>query len=149
MARHGKSFRLSRDKDHHKALFRNLISALILDERIKTTNAKAKALKSLIDRVVNNAKKGGTRTREQLINYLASKVALDKLYNDIIKRFPDRSSGYTRLVRIGERQGDNAIMMLVEWVVKSEEKTVKSEEKATVTKEKPVAKKVVKKKKDE
>ena len=129
MARHGKSFRLSRDKDHHKALFRNLISALILDERVKTTNAKAKALKSLIDRVVNNAKKEGTRTREQLINYLASKVALDKLYNDIIKRFPDRSSGYARNVRIGERQGDNATMMLVEWVVKSEEK-------ATVTKEK-------------
>src|SRR3989344_480715 len=129
MARHGKSFRLSRDKDHHKALFRNLISALILDERVKTTNAKAKALKSLIDRVVNNAKKEGTRTREQLINYLASKVALDKLYNDIIKRFPDISSGYARNVRIGERQGDNATMMLVEWVVKSEEKTEKSEEK--------------------
>ncbi|NCN58889.1 50S ribosomal protein L17 [Candidatus Roizmanbacteria bacterium CG22_combo_CG10-13_8_21_14_all_38_20] len=131
MARHGKSFRLSRDKDHHKALFRNLISALILDERVKTTNAKAKALKSLIDRVVNNAKKEGTltRTRGQLTNYLASKVALDKLYNDIIKRFPDRSSGYARNVRIGERQGDNATMMLVEWVVKSEEKIVKKEKK--------------------
>lgn len=129
MARRGNIFRMSRDKDHHRALFRNLISSLIIEERIQTTEAKAKALKGLIDQVVNKAKKVGTRTREQLTSYLTSPLAVDKLYSDIIVRFKDRSSGYVRNIRVGTRRGDNTMMMLVEWVVRSEKGAVKSEEK--------------------
>jgi len=155
MARSGKSFKLSRDKDHQRALFRNLISALIINERIKTTEAKAKALKSLVDRVVNKAKKDDQRTREQLTNYLTSTKAVDKLYDDIAKRFPNRLSGFTRNVRIGARRGDNSMIILVEWVVMAPKSEPKKPVAGKITpkqtkesKPKP-KKKAEKKKKDE
>jgi large subunit ribosomal protein L17 len=111
--------KLSRDKDHRKALFRNLISALIMRERIKTTEAKAKAIKGLVDRLVSNAKDKGVRRKDKIANFLTSNSAANKLYKDILPRFKERSSGFTRIVKIGRRRGDNAQMVFMEWVKKS------------------------------
>lgn len=113
---HARRVKLSRDKDHKKALFRNLISALILQGRIKTTQAKAKAIKGLVDKVVNKAKDGGRSAHDQLANFLTSKKATEKLYKDITNRFKKRRSGYTRIVNLGMRRGDNAKMVIMEWV---------------------------------
>lgn len=111
--------KLNRDKDHKKALFRNLISALIIEGRIKTTQAKAKAIKGLVDKVVNKAKNDGLRTKDQLANFLTSKKATIKLYDDIVKRFSKKNSGFTRIVKIGRRRGDNAKIVFMEWTGKS------------------------------
>jgi large subunit ribosomal protein L17 len=124
---------LSRDKDHKKALFRNLISALILQDKIKTTRAKANAVKGLVDKTVNYAKDGGLRRKDYLANFLTSKAATKKMYEDIINRFKDRQSGYTRIMDVGTRKGDNARMVVMEWVkkeVRSKKLEVRSKTKA-------------------
>lgn len=115
MARKGKKIKLSRDKDHKKALFRNLISALILHGSIKTTEAKAKAVRGLVDRIVNKAKREGRRTRDQVTEFLTSQAAASKLYEEIVPRFKSKNSGFTRIVDFGRRQGDNAKVVVMEW----------------------------------
>ena len=110
------SFKLSRDKDHRKALFRNLISALILQGSVKTTEAKAKAIKGLIDKLVNKAKKGGLRQKDKITNFLTSKEAAKKLYDEIVPKLKKRSSGFTRIVKFKRRRGDNAKIVIISWV---------------------------------
>jgi large subunit ribosomal protein L17 len=110
--------KLGRDKDHKKALFRNLISALILNDRIKTTHSKATAIKGLVDKLVNQAKDGGLRRRDVIANFLTSSSATQKLYQDIVVRFRNRQSGYTRILDTGKRKGDNARMVVMEWMRK-------------------------------
>ena len=110
----------SRDTNQRKALFKSLISSLILDESIKTTLEKAKAIKGDVDKIVNKAKKGDNRLKVQLLQKHLGTPAMNKLIKDIAPRFKDRSSGYTRLIKLGRRFSDNAAMVLMEWVVKKE-----------------------------
>ncbi len=111
----------SRDTNQRKALFKSLLSSLILDERIKTTLEKAKAIKGDIDKIVNKAKKGDNTLKVQFLQRHLGIDAMDRLIKDIAPRFKDRSSGYTRLIRLGRRFSDNAAMVLMEWVVKKVE----------------------------
>ena len=108
----------SRDTNQRKALFKSLISSLILDESIKTTLEKAKAIKGDVDKIVNKAKKGDNRLKVQLLQKHLGTPAMNKLIKDIAPRFKDRSSGYTRLIKLGRRFSDNAAMVLMEWVEK-------------------------------
>lgn len=142
--------KFNRNKNQRAALIRGLMSSMILNERIKTTEAKAKAVKGEIEKLVTKAKKG----KRDLVSGSVYPNALDKLFNDISKRFSGRPGGYTRIVKIGERLGDRATLVILEWVEgpvavavqKEEPKKLKVKEKKPAKKssarvKKPVAKK--------
>ena len=106
--------KLKRDINERKALFRSLITSLILKERIKTTEAKAKAIKGEVDKLITKVKRNGKDTRN-LLSGLILPNALGKLVNDIAPRFTNRPGGYTKILRLGRRFGDQASMVLMEW----------------------------------
>ena len=112
----------SRDTNQRKALFKSLVSSLILNGSIKTTLEKAKAIKGDIDKIVNKAKKGDNVLKTQLLQRHLGIDAMSKLIRDIAPRFTDRNSGYTKMIKLGRRFSDNAAMVLMEWVVKPEMK---------------------------
>ena len=112
----GRQFK--RDKNQRKALFKGLLSALVLHERIKTTHAKAKAIKADADKLVTKAKKGGIVAYKALEPDLPHD-AVKKLIDEIAPRFADRQGGYTRITKIGTRGKDNASMAMMEWTVLS------------------------------
>jgi large subunit ribosomal protein L17 len=105
---------LKRDANERKALFKNLLTSLVLDGRIKTTTAKAKAIRSAADKLVTKAKKGGTDAHRALAPDIRHEAAA-KLITEIAPRFMTRQGGYTRIIRIGRRVADNAPMVLMEW----------------------------------
>ncbi|MCL4353870.1 50S ribosomal protein L17 [Patescibacteria group bacterium] len=146
---------LSRDKNERKALFKNLMSSLVLNESIKTTEPKAKAIKSEVDKLVAKARKE-ERLAKKLLEQSLFPKAVKKMILDIAPRFNGRNGGYTRIVKLGKRFGDDASVVLMEWVEKSkilkedkkeEKKTkqnmtvVKKEVKAKTTKSKKEVKK--------
>ena len=115
--RHKKAGRkLNRNTSQRKALFKNLIQALIVHEEIEVTEAKAKAVKRLIDKLITKAKKGTLHTRRQILAFLPDKKAANKLVDEITPRFSKRISGFTRFIRLGKRRGDNAMMVKMELV---------------------------------
>jgi large subunit ribosomal protein L17 len=103
--------KLNRNTKQRKALFKGLIQALILEESIKTSEAKAKAIKPLADRLIYQAKQGSLQVRRQLLAFLPRKEAVHKLIDEIAPRFGREVGGFTRLVRIGRRRGDNTMMV--------------------------------------
>ncbi len=107
----GRKFK--RDKNERQALFKSLISSLILKERIQTTEAKAKAIKGDVDKIVTKVKKN--QDAGKLLGDLVTPQALQKLRKDIAPRFAKRAGGYTRVIRMGKRFGDDAMMVLMEW----------------------------------
>lgn len=126
---------LKRDTNERKALFKNLVSSLVLFEDIETTQAKAKAVRGLIDKLVTKAKRGKSNVSANLSLYL-NKQALEKFVSDIVPRFNDRTSGFTRMIRVRNRLSDNAPMVLVRWVekavpVESEKRKVESSKQET------------------
>lgn len=135
----------SRDANERKSLFKSLLNSLILDESIKTTLEKAKAIKGDVDKIVNKAKKGDERLKVQLLQKSLDKDAMNKVIKDIAPRFKDRSSGYTRIIKLGKRFSDNAAMVVMEWVVKPEVKSDVKELPAGKIEEKPKVKKETKK----
>lgn len=117
----------SRDTNQRKALFKSLISSLILDESIKTTLEKAKAIKGEVDKIINKAKRGDDTLKVQLLQHHLGIDAMNKVIKDVALRFKDRSSGYTRLIKLGRRFSDNAAMVLMEWTIKSQKSNLKSQ----------------------
>lgn len=110
--------KLSRDGNERKALFKSLISSLILRDRIQTTEAKAKAIKSEVEKLVTKAKQGDESAKTVLHKNL-SRPAFEKILKDIAPRFTDRQGGYVRLIKLGRRFGDDAPMAIIEWTEKS------------------------------
>ncbi|RLL40726.1 50S ribosomal protein L17 [Oceanobacillus piezotolerans] len=114
--------KLGRTTDARMALLRNLASDLIIHERIETTEAKAKELKSIVDKMITLGKRGDLHARRQAAAFLYRKEADDennviqKLFDDVAARYEDRQGGYTRVLKLGERQGDGAKMAIVELV---------------------------------
>ena len=102
--------------EHRKALLRNLLVALFLHERIKTTEAKAKELRRLADKMITLAKRGDLAARRQALSILPDKAVVRKLFSEIKDRYAYRQSGFTRIVRLGPRRGDAAMMVLIELV---------------------------------
>ncbi len=127
MKKHVFGRQLKRDANERKALFKNLLTSLVIEERIVTTEAKAKAIKAAADKLVTKAKKGGT----EALRSLAPDVRYDaviKLVTAIAPRFADRQGGYTRIIKVGHRVADNAPQVVMEWVEKGEKAvSVKSE----------------------
>lgn len=110
--------KLKRDKNERTALFKNLMSSLILHERIETTQAKAKAIKPQVEKLVTKALKGGNASMKVIYSSISS-VAANKLIKDIAPRFSKRQGGYTRIINLGQRLGDQAPMVILEWVEKA------------------------------
>jgi large subunit ribosomal protein L17 len=115
--RHLKSGRqLSRNSSHRWALMRNLITALLREEKIRTTDPKAKELRRWVDRVITLGKQGTLHARRQVLRIVQDKAVVRKLFDTIGPRFKDRPGGYTRIVKIGIRRGDAAQMSVIELV---------------------------------
>jgi large subunit ribosomal protein L17 len=108
--------KLGRDASHRKALYANLASALIEHGRIKTTAAKAKEVRPIAEQMITLGRRGGVHARRQALAYLRSQDVVHKLFSDVGPRFADRNGGYSRIVRIGPRQGDAAEMVYLELV---------------------------------
>jgi large subunit ribosomal protein L17 len=108
--------KLSRNTEHRRALLRNLVTSLILDERIETTVAKAKAARTVAERIVTLGKRGDLHARRMAAAYILSAAALKKLFEDVAKRYTQRAGGYTRIVRTGWRKGDGADVAVLELV---------------------------------
>ena len=108
--------KLGRDSAHRKALYANLAGALIEHGRIKTTEAKAKAVKPLAEQMITLGRRRDLAARRRAIATLRSKDVVHQLFTDVAPRFADRPGGYTRIVKLGPRQGDAADMVYLELV---------------------------------
>ena len=151
--RHLKAGRkFGRTSAHRKALFRNLVGALIERERISTTLAKAKELRGKVERTITLGKKGTLHARRQAFKLAPQKEAVQKVFGALAGRYANRPGGYTRIIKIGPRRGDNAPMVFIELVDREGEtpapkkevqkKTaMKKETKPKVTEKKAVEKK--------
>ena len=115
--RHLKSGRqLSRNSAHRWALMRNMITSLLREEKIKTTDPKAKELRRWADRVITLGKQGSLHARRQVLSIVQDKTVVRKLFDTIAPRFKDRPGGYTRIIKLGLRRGDAAQMAVIELV---------------------------------
>ena len=108
--------KLGRDPAHRKALYANLAGALIEHGRIKTTVAKAKAVKPVAEEMISLGRRGDLAARRQALAFLRSNDVVHTLFADVAPRFADRPGGYTRIVRLGPRFGDSAEMVYLEFV---------------------------------
>lgn len=115
--RHGKTINhLSRTKSHRDALMANLTISLIKAKRIETTLAKAKALRKYIEPLITKGKNDTTHSRRIVFSYLQDKEAIKELFGEIAAKVAERNGGYTRIIKLGQRQGDNAEVALIEFV---------------------------------
>ena len=115
--RHGKKFNhLSRQTAHRKSMLANMACSLIEHKRINTTVAKAKALKQFVEPLITKSKADTTHNRRIVFSYLRSKYAVTDLFRDVAAKVGDRPGGYTRIIKVGNRLGDNADMAMIELV---------------------------------
>ena len=129
--RHGKKFNhLSRKSAHRKAMLSNMACSLIEHKRIKTTLAKAKALRVYIEPLITKSKNDTTHSRRIAFSYLKQKEAIIELFSDIATKVSDRQGGYTRILKLSNRLGDNAQMALIELVDYNEEYTTNKPKKS-------------------
>ena len=111
-----KTIKLGRTAEHRKALLANQVCSLIEHQRIKTTLAKAKAVRPLAEKMVTLGKRGSIHARRTALATLRQKDAVKKLFDDIAPRSTERNGGYTRIVKLGQRKSDSAPMAFIEWV---------------------------------
>lgn len=134
--RHKKDGRqLGRNTGHRRALFRSLVTSLLEIERIETTEAKAKEISSIAEKMITLGKRDDLHARRQALAYIRTEEVVAKLFDDVAKRFDGRNGGYTRIIKTRNRLGDGAAMAMVELVVmkreeNKEEKKVKKEKAA-------------------
>jgi len=115
--RHGKKFNhLGRQTAHRKAMLANMACSLIEHKRINTTVAKAKALRVFVEPLITKSKADTTHNRRVVFSYLRDKFAVTELFKEISVKIADRPGGYIRIIKLGNRQGDNAPMAMVELV---------------------------------
>jgi large subunit ribosomal protein L17 len=115
--RHGKKFNhLGRKTAHRKAMLANMTCSLIEHKRINTTEAKAKALRKFVEPLLTKSKNDTTHNRRIVFSYLRDKYAVTELFKEISVKIADRPGGYLRIIKLGNRQGDNAAMAMVELV---------------------------------
>jgi len=137
--------KLSRHTQHRELMFRNMLVSLLQYERIKTTLAKGKELRSWADRIISLGKKGTLHARRRAFALLRDKGIVKKLFDEIAPKFKNRQGGYTRVYRLGWRQGDGAPLSLVELVTYA---VPEEKKKSTLKKAKEVLEKVTPKKKE-
>ncbi|MGB3464873.1 MAG: 50S ribosomal protein L17 [Cyclobacteriaceae bacterium] len=130
--RHGKKFNhLGRTASHRKAMLANMASSLIVNKRINTTLAKAKALKKYVEPLITKAKDDSTHSRRTVFSYLQDKESVKTLFSEVVDKVGNRPGGYTRIIKTGFRLGDNAEMCMMELVDFNELLLTKVEEETT------------------
>lgn len=136
--------KLNRTSSHRKALLRNLVTSLLEFEKIETTDAKAKELRKVADKMITWGKRGDLHARRQALGVINNKKIVQKLFNDIAPRFRERKGGYTRIIKSGRRKGDNAPLSIIELMPQKEAKPtargpkeIKGKSARKTTKEKP------------
>src|SRR5947208_12559334 len=108
--------RFGGSSSHQRLMMANLVASLVAAEAIVTTEAKAKALRPIAEKVITKAKKGGLHNHRQVLAFLRDRNMTSKLFDEIGPRYADRNGGYTRILKLGPRQGDNAPMARIELV---------------------------------
>lgn len=132
--RHGKKDNhLGRTTSHRNALLKNLAISLIEHKRIETTLAKAKELRMFVEPLITKAKNDTTHSRRTVFSYLQDKESIKTLFGEVAEKVANRNGGYTRIIKLGNRQGDNAEVALIELVDYNENLTATTEEKAGKT----------------
>ena len=111
-----KGRRFGGDAAHQKAMLGNMVASLIAAEAIVTTEARAKALRPVAEKVITKARKGGVHNQRQVVSFIRDKEMASKLFSEIGPRYNDRPGGYTRILKLGPRPGDNAPMARIELV---------------------------------
>ncbi|MCY4631203.1 MAG: 50S ribosomal protein L17 [bacterium] len=111
-----KSRRLGGSAAHQKLMLANLVASLVAAEAIETTESKAKAVQPVAEKLITKARKGGLHNHRQIVAFLNDREIADKLISDIGPRYANRAGGYTRILRVGPRYGDNAPMVRLELV---------------------------------
>jgi large subunit ribosomal protein L17 len=111
-----KGHRLGSDSSHQKAMLGNLVASLVAAEYLVTTEAKAKALRPVAERMITKAKRGGVHNQRQVVAFIRDKDMAHKLFDEIGPRYATRNGGYLRILKLGPRHGDNAHMARVELV---------------------------------
>ena len=115
--RHGKKIaKLGRTAPHRKAMLSNMMASLFINERVTTTQTRAKELKRTAERLLTCAKKGDLHARRQVLRVIADKQVVAKLFDELGPRYKSRNGGYTRVIKLGPRRGDGAFMSIVELV---------------------------------
>jgi large subunit ribosomal protein L17 len=133
-----KTIKLGRTAEHRKALLANQVCSLIEHQRIKTTLAKAKAVRPLAEKMVTLGKNGSLHARRTALGTLRQKNAVKKLFGEIAPRSTNRNGGYTRIIRLGQRKSDSASMAFIEWVDAAEAAEEKTAEEKALKKEKVI-----------
>ena len=132
---HGKAGRrLGRTSSHREAMFRNMVTSIIKYESIRTTDTTAKEVRKLADRMITLGKRGDLHARRQALSIVREKDMVAKLFGELAERFRNRAGGYTRIVKLGYRFGDNAPVSILEYIP-DEKKKEKAKPKKKVKKE--------------
>jgi large subunit ribosomal protein L17 len=108
--------KLGRNTSHRRALLRNLVTSLIMEERIETTPAKAKAMRPHVEKMITLGKRGDVAARRLALGYLMTRESVERLFDNVAPRFGDRNGGYLRIIRKGWRTGDGAETVFIELV---------------------------------
>lgn len=116
MRHHNQGRKLGRDSAHRKALYANLCAELIVHGRIRTTEAKAKEVRPIVEKLISLGRRGDLAAHRQAAGYLRSRSVAHRLFAEVAPRFADRPGGYTRIVKLGPRAGDAAEMAYIELV---------------------------------
>jgi len=108
--------KLGRDTGHRRAMYRNLVTDLLGYEKITTTEAKAKEVRGLAEKMISLGKEGGLNSRRQALTFIIDKKVAEKVFTELAPRYAERSGGYTRITKLGPRLGDGAAMVQLELV---------------------------------
>jgi large subunit ribosomal protein L17 len=120
--------KLGRNTSHRRALLRNLVTSLIMEERIETTPAKAKAMRPHVEKMITLGKRGDLTARRLALGYLMTRESVDRLFDSVAPRFGDRNGGYLRIIRKGWRTGDGAETVFIERAKRAEVRAKRQDE---------------------
>lgn len=139
--------KLGRDNKHRRSMLATLTKQVIMNESITTTETRAKEVRKFVNKMITYGKKGDLVSRRKVYAFVHNdKAVVEKIFNDLAPRYAERNGGYTRILKVGERRGDNSLMVLLQLVEGKETKKVeKKEEKKEAKKEEKSAKKETKK----
>ena len=123
-------FKLGRNTSHRRALLRNLVTSIILNDRVHTTITKAKASRPIVEKMITLGKNGSVHARRQALAYMMTPESVDRLFKTVAPRYAPRPGGYSRIVRTGTRQGDASEMAYIELLGAEQELSDKAEKRA-------------------
>ena len=140
--------KLGRDNKHRRSMLATMTKQVVMNESITTTDTRAKEVRKFVDKMITYGKKGDLVSRRKALAFLHNdKEVINKIFNDLAKRYEKREGGYTQILKLGERRGDNALMVVLKLV--EEKKPAKTEDKKAEKAEKKEDKKEKKDKKEE